>query len=100
MFTLLKNDINLSFSITKEETSFGDDQKTLFWIDLELQTLQRGRQEYIPIDSIDRFAFDATTGAIQVIMGSSTMVLYTNTNEDEEKMESAAAELNSFCGLA
>lgn len=99
MFEILKNDVNLSFTVKKQNTAFGDDDKILFWIDLELRALQRGRQEYIPIDSLDYFAFSAEGGKLEAIMGKNRMVLYQNPAEDPEAMRNAVNELNAYCGM-
>ena len=98
MFRLLKDDQQLSFTVEREDAKFGDGSRVLFWIDMELRMLQRGRQEYIPIDSVDAFVVSGS-GELMARMGSEEMVLYDGSPEQGEELNAAADELNQWCGL-
>jgi hypothetical protein len=99
MFRLRKNETQLSFTHEKEEVLFGDGTRIMFWIDLELRVLQRGRQEYIPIDSISEFGVGEDGRSLVAHFDSNPMTLYEGTAEEGDKLRAAAGELNDFCGI-
>lgn len=100
MFKLLKDDQHLSFTVERGDSQFGEGHRVLFWIDKELQMLQRGRQEYIPIDTIEEF-FVADDGAgLYARFGDTTMLLYESAGNEESRLQEAAEELNEYCSLA
>ena len=80
MFKIEKNEKQLSFSLEKENSLFGDGSKIIFWVDLELQGMQRGRQEFIPLSTISRFTLNGNS--ISCDLNGSEMKLYEG-NEDE-----------------
>lgn len=98
MFRVLKDDRQLSFTVERKEAKFGDGSRVLFWIDMELGMLQRGRQEYIPLDSVDAFVVSAD-GMLNARLGSADMLLFDGRSEESEKLRAAADELNRWCGL-
>ena len=100
MFTLSRDDKLLSFTLERESFSFGEGTRVLFWIDLEQRALQRGRQEAIPVDTIDGFGVDsegAEEARLFCRIGSSDITLHRD--KDEDGLRKAAAELAEFCGV-
>lgn len=99
MFRLLKDDIHLSFTIERDEIRFGDGSRVVFWIDREQGGLQRGRQEFIPIDSITRFELDEGARTLICRLGTAAMVLHEGSIDEIDDLRLAVRELNHFCGI-
>ena len=100
MFTVSKDDKLLSFTLERDSFSFGEGTRVLFWIDLEQRALQRGRQEAIPVDTIDGFGVESAgpeEAKLFCRIGSSEITLHRD--NDLEGLKRAAAELAEFCGV-
>ena len=100
MFKLAKNDMQLSFTVEREISQFGDGTRVLFWIDRDLEVLQRGRQEYIPIASIVCFRLGNNGHHLVARLGSNEMLLYEGTAEEIDELREAVVKLNEYCGLS
>ncbi len=99
MFSIGKDENLLTFSIEREEPRFGEGTRFLFWIDLGQQVLQRGRQESIPIGSIDSFGTDEEGKKLFCRLGRNKMILFAGENVDPDKLRAAAVEIAEFCGV-
>lgn len=99
MFEIKHDEKLLSFSISRENIRFGDGNRILFWIDRELGVLQRGRQEFIPIDSIDRFHLSEKDCTLYCVLGKSNIPLYESDEEERSRLEEAIEDLMRYCDL-
>ena len=99
MFKIEKNDKQLSFSSEKENSLFGDGSRILFWIDLETGGLQRGRQEFIPLDTISRFTLSEEGQTLCCDLSGAEMKLYKGVEGEEDFLAEAVAILNNYCGI-
>ncbi len=93
MFTITQDEKLLAFTEIKDSTSFGDSDRVLFWIDMEIGMLQRGRQEMIPFASIDRFRLKGSS--LIADLGHHEMTLYTASANELKQLEAAVPTLNS-----
>jgi hypothetical protein len=92
MFEISQDSKLLSFREIKDSTQFGDDDRVLFWIDLEVGMLQRGRQEMIPLSTVDSFI--VKEGKLIANLGHHEMPLYEPANDEIAELEIAATRLN------
>ena len=92
MFEIAQDNKLLSFREIKESTQFGDDDRILFWVDLEYGILQRGRQEMIPISTINSFM--VKDGKLIANLGHYEMTLYEPGKDLTTELEIAATRLN------
>lgn len=99
MFEIKQNEKLLSFSVSRENIRFGDGVRILFWIDKELGVLQRGRQEYIPIDSIDGFHLSDEGCTLCCTLGKTDIPLYEGDEKERSRLETAVGDLMCYCGL-
>lgn len=99
MFEIKHNEKLLSFSIGRKNVRFGDGNRILFWIDRELGVLQRGRQEYIPLDSIDSFHLSEDGCTLCCALGKTVIPLYEGDEVERSRLEAAIGDLMQYCGL-
>jgi hypothetical protein len=99
VFKLEKNEKQLSFSSEKENSLFGDGSRILFWIDLEMQVLQRGRQEYIPLDTISGFMVSEDGNNLCCNLNGSQMLLYQGSEGESNQIREAVQVLNEYCSF-
>ncbi len=85
--------------MARKGVRFGEGTRIVFWIDRSQQILQRGRQESIPIDSIDGFGVDPEGRRLFCRMGPNEMILFDSEEPDRDNLQAAAYELANFCGV-
>jgi hypothetical protein len=99
MFTISKDENLLTFTLEREKSRFGEGTRVLFWVDLHQRALQRGRQEALPIDSIEGFGVSQSGDLNQLIcrVGSVDITLHSG-DEGQDEFIRAAGILAEFCG--
>ena len=85
--------------LLKETATRGnyDGTRVVFWIDKELGVLQRGRQEFIPIDIIDNFSLSDNGCTLVCNLGNVAMPLYHGEKSERESLKIAVKDLKEYC---
>lgn len=99
MFKIEKNDEHLSFNVEKADSVFGDGTRILFWVDLKMGALQRGRQEFIPLSTISSFQVSNDGNDLLCDLESAEMTLYQGSHDEKNQIAEAVKMLNDYCGI-